>query len=55
MRVRNSVIQSYEVGGSPLIDVLDAERAYRETYRAYISSRADYWRAMYIYNSAIGQ
>ena len=55
IRVRNSTIQSYEAGGSPLIDVLDAERTYRETYRMYISSRADYWRAMYVYNSVIGQ
>ena len=55
LRVRNSIIQSYEVGGSPLIDVLDAERTYRETYRTYISSRADYWRAKYVYNSVIGQ
>jgi len=55
IRVRNSIIQSYEVGGSPLIDVLDAERTYRETYRMYISSRADYWRAKYVYNSVIGQ
>ena len=54
-RVRNSTIQSYEAGGSPLIDVLDAERTYRETYRTYISSRADYWRAKYVYNSVIGQ
>ena len=55
IRVRNSIIQSYEVGGSPLTDALDAERAYRETYRTYISSSADYWRAMYIYNSVIGR
>ena len=54
-RVRDSIIQSYEVGGSPLIDVLDAERTYRETYRTYISSRADYWRAKYVYHSVIGQ
>ena len=54
IQVRNSIMQSYEVGGSPLIDVLDAERTYRETYRTYISSRADYWRAMYVYNSVVG-
>jgi len=55
IRVRNSIMRSYEVGGSPLIDVLDAERTYRETYQMYISSRADYWRAKYVYNSVIGQ
>jgi cobalt-zinc-cadmium efflux system outer membrane protein len=55
MRVRDSIIQSYEIGGRPLIEVLDAERTVRETYQLYISSRADYWRAMYIYNSVIGR
>jgi len=54
-RVRDSIIRSYEIGGRPLIEVLDAERAVRETYQLYISSRADYWRAMYIYNSVIGR
>ena len=55
IRVRNNIIRSYELGGSPLIDVLDAERTYRETYRTYITSRADYWRAMYVFNSVVGQ
>jgi cobalt-zinc-cadmium efflux system outer membrane protein len=53
--VRDSIVKAYDAGGRPLIDVLDAERSYRETYRLYISSRADYWRAVYKYNSAIGK
>jgi cobalt-zinc-cadmium efflux system outer membrane protein len=53
-KVRDSVIEAYKVGGQALIDVLDAERSYREIYSLYISSRADYWRAMYLYNSVIG-
>ncbi len=53
--VRDSIIKAYDLGGRPLIDVLDAERSYRDTYRLYISSRADYWRAVYKYNSAIGK
>ena len=55
IKVRDSIIKSYEVGGSPLIDVLDTERTYRETYRLYIASRADYWRALYLYNGTIGR
>ena len=43
------------LGGRPLIDVLDAQRSYRDTYRLYISSRADYWRALCKYNSVIGK
>jgi cobalt-zinc-cadmium efflux system outer membrane protein len=53
--VRDSIRRAYQVGGRPLIDVLDAQRNYRETYRTYISSRANYWRALYKYNSAIGK
>ncbi|MCL2117125.1 MAG: TolC family protein [Planctomycetaceae bacterium] len=53
-KVRNSIMDSYQRGGRSLIDVLDAERSYRETCRFYVSSRADYWRAMYLYNSVVG-
>ena len=54
-QVRDSIGKAYEVGGRPLIDVLDAQRNYRETYRIYITSRADYWRSLHKYNSAIGK
>jgi cobalt-zinc-cadmium efflux system outer membrane protein len=32
-QVRESITQAYEAGGRPLIDFLDAQRNYRETYR----------------------
>ena len=54
-QVRDSIGQAYESGGRPLIDVLDAQRDYRETYRLFVTSRADYWRSIYKYNSAIGK
>lgn len=54
-QVRDSINQAYSVGGRPLVDVLDAQRNYRETYRIYISSRANYWRALCNYNSALGK
>ena len=53
--VRDSIDRAYDAGGRPLIDVLDAERTYRDTYRLYISSRANYWRSVHKYNSAIGK
>ena len=53
--VRDSLNKSYAAGGSPLIDVLDAERNYRDTYRTYITGRANYWRALHKLNSAIGK
>jgi cobalt-zinc-cadmium efflux system outer membrane protein len=54
--VLDAITKSYEaVGGRPYVDVLDAQRNYRETYRAYISSRANYWRAVYRFSAAIGK
>jgi cobalt-zinc-cadmium efflux system outer membrane protein len=54
-QVRDAIGKAYEAGGRPLIDVLDAQRNFRETYRIYITSRAEYWRSLYKYNSAIGK
>jgi cobalt-zinc-cadmium efflux system outer membrane protein len=53
--VRDSISKAYDVGGRPLIDVLDAQRNYRETYRLYINSRANYWRSVYNFSAAIGR
>jgi outer membrane protein, heavy metal efflux system len=53
--VRDSITKAYEVGGRALIEVLDAQRNYRETYRLYISSRANYWRSLYQFSAAIGK
>jgi cobalt-zinc-cadmium efflux system outer membrane protein len=53
--VRDSITKAYEAGGRPLIDVLDAQRNYRETYRLYISSRANYWRSLYKFSAAVGK
>lgn len=38
-----------------LLEVLDAQRNYRETYRLSITSRANYWRSVYKFSSAIGK
>jgi cobalt-zinc-cadmium efflux system outer membrane protein len=54
--VLDAITKSYEaVGGRPYVDVLDAQRNYRDTYRAYISSRANYWREVYRFSAAIGK
>ena len=52
--VRDIMIEGFKAGGRPLIDALDADRGYRETVRLFITNRADYWRAFYIYNSVVG-
>ena len=53
--VRDSITEAYKIGGRPLIEVLDAQRNYRDTYRAYVTSRTGYWRAVYTFSSAIGK
>lgn len=54
-QVRDSVSQGYSIGGRSLIELLDAQQVYRETYRAYATTRANYWRARARYQSAIAQ
>ena len=54
-QVRDSINGAYEAGGRPLLDVLDAQRNFRETYRLYINSRANYARASIQYSVTLGQ
>lgn len=53
--VRDKIRAAYELGGKPLIEVLDAQRAYRETYRLYITGRSTYWHSLHRLNAAIGR
>lgn len=53
--VRDSINKAYTAGGRTLLEALDAQRNYRETYRLYITSRANYWRSAQKFNAAIGQ
>ncbi|MFQ3593338.1 MAG: TolC family protein [Gemmataceae bacterium] len=53
--VRDSLNKAYEAGGRPLIDVLDAQRNYRETYRLFIESRANLGRAAVRFNAVVGK
>ena len=54
-QVTESINKAYEAGGRPLLDVLDAQRNYREIYRTFVTTRAEYWRALSKYQSALGQ
>jgi outer membrane protein, heavy metal efflux system len=53
--VREGTRDAYLVGGRTFLELLDAQRAYRDTYRAYITSRAEYLRALVRYESALGR
>jgi cobalt-zinc-cadmium efflux system outer membrane protein len=54
--VLDGITKSYELGGGrTYADVLEAQRTFRDTNRAYITSRANYWRAVYRFSAAIGK
>lgn len=53
--VRERSEAAYRRGGTSLLDYLDAERAYRETARTYISSLADHALATYQLEAAVGR
>ncbi len=53
--VRDKITQANELGGKTLIEVLDAQRTYLETYRVHISGRSSYWHSLYQLNAAMGK
>ena len=53
--VRDAITKAYAAGARPLLDVLDAQRNYRDTYRLFISSRASYWRASVKLSATLGK
>jgi cobalt-zinc-cadmium efflux system outer membrane protein len=55
INVRDKITQAYELGGKTLIEVLDAQRAYLETYRVHISGRSSYWHSLNQLNAVIGK
>ncbi|MEC4750594.1 TolC family protein [Methylomicrobium sp. Wu6] len=55
INVRDKINQAYELGGKTLIEVLDAQRVFLETYRLHITSRSNYWHSLYQLNAVIGK
>ncbi|MGD0899164.1 MAG: TolC family protein, partial [Thermoguttaceae bacterium] len=53
--VRDRTEAAFRLGGKTLLEVLDAERAYRDTYRTYILNQSGYWHALHRLNAAVGQ
>ena len=53
--VRDRTVTAYSLGGKTLLDVLDAQRAYRDTYRNFILGQSAYWHALHRLNAAVGQ
>jgi cobalt-zinc-cadmium efflux system outer membrane protein len=53
-KVREKINAAYNLGGRTLLDVLDAEHAYRDAVRARTAGLISYWRAIYKLNAAVG-
>lgn len=53
--LRASVIKAKDAGGQAVINVLDAQKDYRETFRLYVVSRANFMRASVRLNAALGK
>jgi cobalt-zinc-cadmium efflux system outer membrane protein len=52
---RDKIETAYRVGGRPLIDVLDAQRTFRDIQRVDVEDRAGYWQSLYRLNAAVGK
>jgi cobalt-zinc-cadmium efflux system outer membrane protein len=52
--LREKTEAAFKAGGRKLLEVLDAQRAYRERLQASITIQADYWRSLSRLNAAIG-
>jgi outer membrane protein, heavy metal efflux system len=53
--VRRTAEESYLAGKVPLVDYLDAERAYSDTMQSYNEARASYARSLYAMESVTGK
>jgi cobalt-zinc-cadmium efflux system outer membrane protein len=54
-RVRERMQSAYEIGGRPLLEVLDAQRVFREASRQSVSGRASLLRAVHRLNAVVGR
>jgi cobalt-zinc-cadmium efflux system outer membrane protein len=53
--VRGRIEQAYKAGGKTLLELLDAERAYRDARRTYILGQSTYWHSLHRLNAAVGK
>jgi outer membrane protein TolC len=51
-RYRDRSRDAFRDGKRDVIDLLDAQREYRERLQNEVTNRADYWRALYRLNAA---
>ena len=54
-RVRATVEFAYRRGGLSVLDLLDAQRTYRETALEHVRALGNYWNAVYQLEAAVGE
>lgn len=54
-QVRDSLNKAYAAGGRPLIDVLNAQNSFQQTFQLYVTTRANYGRALVKYYATLGR
>jgi len=54
-RVRSTVDFAYRRGGLSVLDLLDAQRTYRETALEHVRALGNYWNAVYQLEAAVGE
>lgn len=52
---RNTIEEAYALGGRTLLELLDAQRTFRDVYRDHVTARAGYLRAMHRLNAIVGE
>lgn len=53
-RARASIDDAYRFGGRTLLELLDAQAAYRETQRDHLLAHAELWSALHVLNAVVG-
>jgi cobalt-zinc-cadmium efflux system outer membrane protein len=53
--VRDRMEAAYQAGGRTILELLDAERAYRDAQRLHIGVQSAYWHELHRINAAVGR
>jgi outer membrane protein, heavy metal efflux system len=52
--VRDRMEAAYKAGGRTILELLDAEKAYRDAMRLHVHAQSSYWHALYRLDTAAG-
>jgi cobalt-zinc-cadmium efflux system outer membrane protein len=52
--VRDRMEAAYKAGGRTILELLDAEKAYRDAMRLHVHAQSSYWHALYRVDTAAG-